>query len=181
MVKIKRFLSTGLTVLNVMAIHSFLLFFFSCAAPKAGVQNMDDDKQQQVIKRADALLEQAKYGEARRLLNAFWEKYPASPYADDAAYRLAYMKTIADSRNPFFDYAEANKDFRIFSEQFPRSAYLSACNNWQKILNLYLELNAQAKGLKKQLVRQQKTIERLKKENEELHRTLTDLEKALER
>ncbi|HID39734.1 MAG TPA: tetratricopeptide repeat protein [Calditrichaeota bacterium] len=181
MAGIKRFLTTNLKVLNVIAIHSFLLFFFSCAAQKPVAQKMDEDKQQQVVKRADALLEQGKYVEARRLLNAFWEKYPVSPYADDAAYRLAYMKTINDSRNPFFDYAEALRDFRNFNGQFPHSAYLSACNNWQKILNLYFDLNTQAKRLKKQLAQQQKTIDRLNSENEELRRTLSDLEKALER
>ena len=158
-----------------------LYFLFACAAQNSTAKKMDSDQQAKVIKQADALLEQGKYVQARKILNSFWEKYPTSSYADDAAYRLAYMKTIADSTNPFFDYAEANKDFRHFSEQFPHSAYLSACNNWQKILNLYLELSAQTEGLKKQLVKQQKTIGRLKKENEELHRTLTDLEKALER
>ena len=166
---------------KIIIFSSVIYFLFACAAQNSTVKKTDSDQQAKVIKQADALLEQGKYVQARKILNGFWQKYPASSYADDAAYRLAYMKTIADSANPFFDYTEANKDFRHFSEQFPHSAYLSACNNWQKILNLYLEVSAQREGLKKQLVKQQKIIGRLKKENEELHRTLTDLEKALER
>ncbi len=158
-----------------------LIFILGCAANKPTQESENGDRQQQVIERTDELLRQGKYVEAQRLLKAFRERFPESPYADDAAYRAAYIKTIPDSANLFFDYAQALRDFNVFSAQFPKSAYLSACNNWQKILNLYLDLNTQTKRLKKQLAQQQKTIDRLKAENEELQRTLTDLEKALER
>ncbi len=160
---------------------AIIYFLIACAAQNSTLKKMDTDQQASVITQADVLLKQGKYVKARQILNVFMEKYPASPYADDAAYRLAYMKTIADSANPFFDYAEAGKDFRIFCKQFPQSAYLSACNNWQKILNLYFESNKQIKRFKTQLERQKKTIDRLTAENDELRRTLTDLEKALER
>jgi len=137
------------------------------------------------IKAADEYLEKERYRDVHKILTAFMEKYPNSEYADDAAYRLAYLHVVYSEDNPYFNYKQAHRKFLEFSGNFPGSRYLYACNNWLKVLNLNLDSNVKnhqgvvykkddCDGLKKQ-------VDELKRENQQLREVLKDLESALDR
>ncbi len=139
-----------------------------------------------VVEHVDHLLKNRRYERAVKVMDAFRSQYPRHAHADDAAYRRAYICVIADSANPFLDYAEARARFEDFKSRFPQSRYHSACNNWLKILNLYF--NAKRPILERKQQRNtesikalRKTISELEGENQKLRKTLSDLEQALQR
>ncbi len=147
-------------------------------APKATLQ-------EKVIHQADEMYKQGRYMDGQLILKRFNEKFPQSALTDDAAYRLAYLHVIADAQNPFYDYTAAKQAFERFQEKFPGSAYISACKNWLKILNLHFapekKKNQPGMNIQVELERLHSEISKLKAENNQLRNTLTELEKALER
>ncbi|MGD9898630.1 MAG: tol-pal system YbgF family protein [Calditrichaceae bacterium] len=138
-----------------------------------------------LIEKADNLIAGKKYSEAEILLQKYLHKYPHEPYSDDAAFRIARLRVNSESENPFFNFQDARERFDDFKKKFPNSSYISACNDWLKILNLY---NAGTKDIQyderktnsgiSELERQ---IAQLKTENEQLRKILSELEQALER
>jgi len=113
-----------------------------------------------------------------------------SPLKDDAAYRLAYISVIADERNPYLDYEKARRQFRQFVDEFPKSRYIMACNNWLKVLNLVVRQNTEqpatrtnqlSRTCEQQLQLLEKHIKQMREKNESLQKTLNRLRAAIER
>ncbi len=138
-------------------------------------------KEEKALRLIDRLLQQGAYPKAHRYLLALQNADSLSPFADDVAYRLAYLHVIADSANPYFDYRQAWQAYRRFRKKYPKSIYSSACNNWLKILYLLFNSNRERDRWQKRVQMQQKACERLRRENAELKKTLQDLEKVIQR
>ena len=162
-----------------------IIFLLNCSSREIKKNDRAPDLQALIIQKADDYLKNKKFNDAEGLLKNYIKKFPDSYYSDDAVYRLAYMKVIADQANPYYDYIAAIEEFNKFRKRFSKSDYLSACNNWLKILNLYqhaLKQQTKQKPVKNtDLMVFKKEIEKLKKENRQLKKTLLELEKALER
>ncbi|RLD12874.1 hypothetical protein DRI50_08350 [candidate division KSB1 bacterium] len=160
-----------------------ILLFVSCNASFSHKPstNPDVDKEKQILKATDNLINQRHYGRAYRTLNLLLTKRPYSPYADDMEYRLAYLHVIADSLNPYFDYALALQAFSHFVKKYPRSQYKSACNNWLKILYLLFDFKQRCETKQKSINVLQGKLQHLQQKNTELQNTLKDLERVIKR
>jgi tetratricopeptide (TPR) repeat protein len=139
-----------------------------------------------LFRHAGSLLEQGEFSKAYKLYGQFLEKYPKHPYADDAAYRLAYMHVMVSDQNPYFDYIKARMVFQNFIETYQNSHYISACKNWIYILNLYsrperLISDESVTGDHVTNAGFSEEIRRLRAENERLKENLEQLQKAIER
>lgn len=139
-----------------------------------------------LFRRAGNLLEDGQYSQARELYIQFSEKYPKHPYADDAAYRIAYLHVISDPDNPYYDYHKAWILFQKFIENYQNSHYITACKNWISLLDICLkspygetkERSGVVQEPNEQLIRE---IEKLREENNKLYQDLEQLQQALER
>ncbi len=168
----------------------YLLSVTACTSSYRQSNNDTLAIEKELISSVDNLFAEKKYSDGVRLLESYLKKYPASPYSDDAAYRLAYVCVIADEGNSYFNYKNAEIKFRQVLEKYPATNYFSACKNWIKILNLYNSETADAGdktvGFQKQEEYREvsallKENETLKRENERLKKTLSELEEALQR
>ncbi len=161
------------------------LIFVNCSPVSRESSGRDQQLQAMLIEKADKLIAGKKYSEAESLLQKYLHKYPDEPYSDDAAFRIARLRVNSESENPFFNYQNARERFDDFKKKFPNSSYISACNDWLKILNLY---NAGTKNIRydDRIISSgnsdlEKQIAQLKTENEQLRKILSELEQALER
>ncbi len=168
---------------KIIYLISFLIIY-SCAAGKKSTTESGNIGHK-TIKKADEYLKNERYPDVQKLLSTFLNNYPNSEYADDAAYRLAYLHVVYNKNNPYYDYIQARKQFLKFRTDFPESLYLYACNNWLKVLNLALNNNVRHGG---NVIRSDNNCDRLKnevnelkKENQQLREVLKDLESALDR
>ena len=133
-------------------------------------------------------VEQGRYEQAALIYSAFIEGHPGHPYVDDAAYRLAYLRVIADKKNPYFNYQQALLFFENFIETYPNSRYINACTNWLHVLN---KINpAQAEPVSVSVTENeqpaakmhiQKQLSLLEEENQRLLKKLGELQDAIER
>ena len=139
-----------------------------------------------LFRRAGNLLENSQYSQAGELYTQFLEKYPKHPYADDAAYRIAYLHVISDPDNPYYDYREARILFQNFIENYQNSHYINACKNWISVLDICLKSSSgetkeryiAEQEPNEQLIRE---LEKLREENNKLRQDLEQLQQALER
>ncbi len=139
-----------------------------------------------LFRRAGNLLEDGQYPQAGELYKQFSEKYPKHPYADDAAYRIAYLHVISDPDNPYYNYHKARILFEKFIENYKNSHYITACKNWISLIDICLkspygetkERSVAAQEPSEQLLRE---IEKLRAENNRLNQDLEQLQQALER
>lgn len=138
-------------------------------------------KEEKALRLIDRLLQQGAYQKAHRYLLVLQSADSLSPFADDVAYRLAYLHVIADSANPYFNYRQAWQAFRRFRKKYPKSIYSSACNNWLKILYLLFNSKREQNQWQRKADIQQKECEHLRRENAELKKTLRDLEHVIQR
>jgi tetratricopeptide (TPR) repeat protein len=135
-----------------------------------------------------AYLEKGAYKEAEGVYSQFLINSPDHPYVDDAAYRLAYMCVIADKRNPYFNYQNAEILFQNIIENYPNSRYINACQNWLNLLKIVNIDHGESSvsSIKDQLNSNEinklrNELNRIKAENIKLKNTLDELEKAIER
>jgi len=133
-------------------------------------------------------IEQGRYEQAALIYSTFIENHPGHPYVDDAAYRLAYLRVIADKENPYFNYQQALIFFEKFIETYPNSRYINACTNWLHVLNKINPAQAEPVSVsvteneqpaaKMQL---QKQLSLLEDENQRLLKKLRELQDAIAR
>jgi|GEM_PF-5468780 len=160
------------------------LFLLSCSS---GAMRTTADfasrkgKEKKALRLIDRLLQQGAYQKAHRYLLALQSADALSPFADDVAYRLAYLHVIADSANPYFDYQQARQAFSDFQKKYPQSIYSSACNNWLKILYLLFNSKHEQNQWQRKARIREKECARLRHENAELKKTLRDLEHVIQR
>jgi TolA-binding protein len=147
-----------------------------------------EDPEKEFLTTATRFIERGDYEQAASIYNQFIEKYSSHPYVDDAAYRLAYLRVIADQANPYFNYTQAVIFFEKFIETYPNSRYINACTNWLHVLKkinpapadpviITFKENSEPAEYK-QL---QKRLLQLEHENGRLKKTLEELQTAIER
>jgi len=168
----------------------FLLFIvlISGCSPKTA-DSKDDElyyRELSAFRKANDLIENGEYSRAQQIYLKFLDKYPKHPYADDAAYRVAYLHVIASQDNPYFDYRQARILFQNFIENYENSRYISACKNWIHILDLCTQSSADNMRKTSQTdpvvdTQIQKEIQQLREENARLKENLDQLQKAIER
>ena len=148
----------------------------------------NEDIERQIIEDGNACIENGDYYRANEIYSQFIQEFPYHPYADDAAYRIAYMAVIADDNNPYFNYGNAEILFQNFIENYPNSRYIIACTNWLELLSKVSEksqsdINANIeKDTQMKLISQLKNqLSALQKENTQLKKTLEELQRAIER
>ena len=165
------------------------LYLISCSSLHEQNNKDTDHLEKKLIEKADYLFVEKKYDEGVNLLQNYLERYSTSEYSDDAAYRLAYVCVIDDKNNKYYNYKKAELRFAAVIEKYPESNYIYACKNWIKILNLYnsvvgIDAKKKISGINKNHSVNDKIIREnnsLKNENERLKKTLSELEKALQR
>lgn len=138
-----------------------------------------------LFRQATELLENEKYSQARKLYTLFLDKYPKHPYADDAAYRIAYLHVIVSEENPYFSYDSARVVFQNFIENYQNSHYISACRNWLNVINS--RPGPDGKALQKTRTENAVTdanrdeeLQKLREENARLKQNLEQLQQAIE-
>lgn len=142
----------------------------------------------EIFSRATIHVEQGRYEQAALIYSTFIESHTGHPYLDDAAYRLAYLRVIADKKNPYFNYQKAVLFFENFIETYPNSRYINACTNWLHVLNKIIPAQAEPVNVSvtdneqpaanKQL---QKQLSLLEEENKRLLNKIRELQDAIER
>ncbi|MBN2424826.1 MAG: hypothetical protein JXR46_08280 [Calditrichaceae bacterium] len=161
-----------------------LLVLSGCMTSKTGRIPEKENDDRTKIEKADLLLEKGQYRKAHKILTDLLADHPYSSYTDDAQYRLAYLHVVADDKNPYFNYRQARKHFMEFVSIFPKSKYVSPCNNWLKILNLALESekkNASPRDGKNECKGLENKVKALSEENKKLREIIRDFESVLER
>ena len=138
-----------------------------------------------LFRQATDLVDQEEYTQAHRLYTLFLEKYPKHPYADDAAYRLAYLHVIYSDKNPYFSYDSARVVFQKFIENYQNSRYINACKNWLNIIGAGpgLSTSMPEKSRKAGSASekdQTEELRRLREENTRLKENLKELQRAIE-
>lgn len=138
-----------------------------------------------LFRQATDLLDQEQYTQAHRLYQLFLEKYPKHPYADDAAYRLAYLHVIYSANNPYFSYDSARVVFQNFIENYQNSRYINACKNWLNVIEAGSGLNTnvpESSSITGSVSGQDHTqeLQRLREENTRLKQNLKELQRAIE-
>ncbi|WP_456409062.1 outer membrane protein assembly factor BamD [Caldithrix abyssi] len=161
-----------------------LFWLFSQCAFQQGLESTKEKKalpEKQVVLTIDSLLRAGDFVRAEKYARLFEKRYPFSPYADDIAFRLAYLHVIALKNNPFYDYEEAREAFEKFLIKYPESRYALACNNWLKVLYLSFRLEKRINELEKENRRVRKQIEEKAEKIIQLQNTLQDIEKVIKR
>ncbi len=167
-----------------------LLYLISCSTIRKQDNSNTNDLERKLIEKADRHFTDRKYMEGVTLLQNYLERFSVSEYSDDAVYRLAYVCVIADESNKYYNYKNAEMKFAEVIEKYPESNYIYACKNWIKILNLYNSVTGiqikrnKFKQENKNYSVNDKLIKEnvvLKSENDRLKKTLSELEKALQR
>ncbi len=160
---------------------TFLLLSCTAKLANKSTDSVPIQKEEKALRLIDRLLQQGAYQKAHRYLLALQSADALSPFADDVAYRLAYLHVIADSANPYFDYQQARQAFSDFQKKYPQSIYSSACNNWLKILYLLFNSKYEQNQWQRKARIREKECARLRHENAELKKTLRDLEHVIQR
>ncbi len=164
--------------------HILILLLAGCSRPAGGGNNED------LLELASRALTGGNYRLAHDTYRRILDHPDDSPLKDDAAYRLAYLSVIADERNPYLDYEKARRQFRQFVDEFPKSRYIMACNNWLKVLNLVVRRNTEqpatrtnqsSRTCEQQLQLLEKQLTQMREKNESLQKTLNRLRAAIER
>ena len=174
-------------LLGLMFILMLAILFTACGVKQVSKKSQMTPamsivkRQEKLIVTADKALKEKEYSKAFRYLQLLRKKFSASPYADDVAYRLAYIHVMADNANPYFDYNRALQAFRQFKKNYPKSIYGSACNNWLKILYLIFNFKQGQNKLQQKNKELRTKILHLEAKNKELEKTLKDLEHAIRR
>jgi len=181
------FIGTAHT-LKVLFLLLPIVFLFSNCHKNSIPDDYENEVELDMMESGSAYLEKGGYEEANMIYSRFIVKYPDHPYVDDAAYRLAYMCVIADTRNPHFDYKNAVILFQNFIENYPNSRYINACNNWVNLLNS-VKINSAESSVSSsskqsdsyELNQLKIELKRVKAENVKLKNSLDELQKAIER
>ena len=139
------------------------------------------DPAKQMFAAAAGLVENGEFERAAEIYSRFLEQYPAHAYADDAAYRLAYLRGTADPDNPLLDYEKARMLFQKFIETYQNSRYISACTNWLAVLQSRPGKQTPSSQESRDMVQLRQQISDLEAENQKLKTTLAELQQAIER
>ncbi len=154
----------------------------SCLSRQKMIQNeLESTDERKIVLAIDSLLKNQQFEKAEHYGRLFLNRYEHSPYVDDVAYRMAYLHVIADAKNPFFNYSQALKSFRLFLKKFPASQYAFACNNWLKVLYLTSQLQKQVETLQNENRKLKYELNTSSAQIEQLKNTLRDLEKVIKR
>jgi outer membrane protein assembly factor BamD (BamD/ComL family) len=172
-------------VLKIGLLVSCIVFVYSCTERAVTLKNGQHDEQLAIFTRAQQYLDDGAYEKAYKLYRYYLETYPATPLADDAAYRLCYLHVMVSDHNPYFNYQSAQKQFQKFIETYKNSRYIIACNNWLGILQK-MHAGQQQKydatvDTKSEMISEQERITQLENENKKLKATLLELQQAIER
>ena len=138
-----------------------------------------------LFRQATDLLDQEEYTQAHRLYTLFLEKYPKHPYADDAAYRLAYLHVVYSENNPYFSYDSARVVFQKFIENYQNSRYIKACQNWLYVIESRPVTATRVNEKNKTTYapsdnNPEQELQKLREENTRLKQNLIDLQRAIE-
>lgn len=173
---------------KVLFLLFLILSLFSNCHKNSTHDDFENDIELDIMERGSAYLEKGEYDEATLVYSQFMVKFPDHPYVDDAAYRLAYMCVIADIKNPYFDYKNAEILFHKFIENYPNSRYINACNNWINLLNSVRfnneklsESSSDEQSNFNEINQLKIELKRVQAENIKLKNTLDELQKAIER
>jgi tetratricopeptide (TPR) repeat protein len=163
-----------------------LVLISGCASQTARTYDEPYYRELSLFRHASGLLAAGDYEQAHNLYHQFIEKYPKHPYTDDAVYRIAYIRVIADPDNPYFDYQEARILFRNFIEKYQNSHYITACKNWLHVLEFSASAgktihDGSETNYRKPDPGDQQIIQQLREDNAKLRKDLEQLQKALER
>jgi hypothetical protein len=174
----------------------FTLFFFylilqftSCSLGRDKSGHDFNSLERELINKVDKLYAEGSYSHGVDLLLNYLERFPNSPYNDDASYRLAYVYVINDDNNKYYNLKKAEIKFREVIKKYPETNYIYACKNWINILNLYNSFDKQNRiigesipnGENLEFLKVVKENNGLKIENKRLKKTLSELEEALQR
>lgn len=158
---------------------AFIYILNSCSG-SLPVTQPDAEQAGRIFEIASDLVANKEFKKAMEIYAGFLSRYPLHEFADDAAYRTAYLHVYADEMNPYLDYNLAKKAFTKFVGKYPESEYLPACKNWIKVLNLTGSVQAGEK-LHAKIRNLEAQSEALQIENRELKKSLNELEKAIQR
>ena len=177
-----------LTGYIIMILTLSLLLVLSSAGCSEDTPLEEPDPAKEILNSAALHIEKGNYEQAAMIYTAFLENNTDHPYVDDAAYRLAYLRVIADQANPYLNYQQAGLFFENFIETYPNSRYINACTNWLHVLNKINPARAEPvivsvkenvkPAAKKQL---QEQLYLLENENMRLKQKLRELQDAIER
>lgn len=172
---------------KVLFLLFFIALFFSNCNKNSTYVNQENKIELDIMEKGAAYLDKGGYEEANMIYTQFIVKFPDHPYVDDAAYRLAYMGVIADTRNPYYDYKNAMILFQKFIENYPNSRYIIACKNWIKLLesvninNEESSVSSEKQSNLNEINQLKIELKRVQAENVKLKNTLDELQKAIER
>jgi len=157
-------------------------FLIGCASnPPVQQSSESGDQLIRVFSHARELVEKHAYEEAAQIYRQFLDHYPGHIFADDAAYRLAYLHVVADPVNPLYDYEKARLLFQKFIETYKNSRYINACTNWLAVLQPRKGQNSPGLSDKTDVMQLKQQISDLRSENIKLRTTLAELQEAIER
>ena len=173
-------------MISVVIKYWFLImpmsFFIGCASHPPVQQSAESgDKLTLIFSHARDLVENHAYEEAAQVYVQFLDQYPRHIFADDAAYRLAYLHVVADPVNPLYDYEKASLLFQKFIETYENSRYINACTNWLAVLQPRRGQNSPGLSDKADVMQLKQQISDLRSENKKLRMTLAELQEAIER
>ncbi len=159
-----------------------LLFYMGCARQHTVQKSVEsNDQLERVFSHATNLIDKGNYTEAARIYQNFLQRYPAHDYADDAAYRLAYLHIMADPANPLCDYKKAYSLFQNFIETYKNSRYINACKNWLAVLQPRIRQQDPVTLDTAEIMQLRQQISEIQSENQKLKTTLAELQQAIER
>lgn len=91
--------------------------------------------------RADALVREGQFIEARKLYQAVHDSVPQTRHGADAAYGLAYLNVFYV--HPVPDYSQASAAFRSFVEEYAEDERCDDVRTWIRVLDTIGTLEAQ--------------------------------------
>jgi TolA-binding protein len=175
--------------ISFYGIYMLLFLYFGCHQ-QTGLTSGARGSDERLFRHAAALLENGDFEQAHKVYTAFLAKFPDHEFADDAAYRLAYLHVFTAEKNPYFGYQQAQDAFERFIEKYPESNYTQACRNWLALLTMK---NATPKSVvekgnrvvtqfnPEEIRKYTEQIFRLEEENQQLKEALGELQKAIQR
>jgi outer membrane protein assembly factor BamD (BamD/ComL family) len=164
-----------------LLVFSFLVLAGCAGREVLKTQGSPPDPAKQIFAQAAGLFEKGEYDRAAEIYSRFLERYPSHAYADDAAYRLAYIRVTANPDNPLLDYEKARTLFQKFIETYQNSRYISACTNWLAVLQSRPGKQTPSSQESREVVQLRQQISDLQTENQKLKTTLAELQQAIER
>ena len=120
------------------SIFSFQRFFFSGAfflvlAPGCShVTTTQYTFDKKLLAEADGKCKQKSYPEALKIYEEVFTKFPQSPSARTALFRVGFVNIYYD--NPLSDWNAALTAFKLFQKNYPDDSHMDEVNTWIRIL-----------------------------------------------